>query len=89
MSSILIPLINLALDHSDGLSRADVERFKLASRFVLQIRKVVLFQPTDAIFDKYLQVTEIFFSYIAQGLKGTRSPADLLDVINSIRGNSV
>lgn len=33
MSSILIPLIILVLDHSDGLSR--VERLKLTSRFVL------------------------------------------------------
>lgn len=37
MSSILIPIINLALDHSDGLLRAEVEKLKLASRFVLQI----------------------------------------------------
>lgn len=37
MSSILIPVINLALDHSDGLLRAELEKLKLASRFVLQI----------------------------------------------------
>lgn len=37
MSSILIPVINLALDHSDTLLRDDVEKLKLASRFVLQI----------------------------------------------------
>lgn len=37
MSSILILVINLALDHSDGLLRAEVEKLKLASRFALQI----------------------------------------------------
>lgn len=37
MSSILISVINLALDHSDSLLRDDVEKFKLASRFVQQL----------------------------------------------------
>lgn len=61
MSSILIPLINLVLEHSDGLSGADVERLKLASRFVPQIPKVVLFQPAESILDKYLHHRNYFF----------------------------
>lgn len=47
MSSILIPVINLALDHSDSLSRDDVKKLKLANMKSAAI-------SADGMADKYV-----------------------------------
>lgn len=64
MSFILIPLINLGLEHSDGLSRADAERLNWRQGLCRKYKKLCYFSPLSQYLINICITETIFFKSI-------------------------